>query len=349
MLLQKTIVTIVIFFIVSISLFAQDVNDNSEETITLPFEDIYKAKQENKETENVNSVGNPFFPMEEDKRGTNKKLLPNMEDKTGIQEVVPGDEKAELPNLTNPEESKKFKGTDDGSKSAFEKGSYQLNSHFPQDAQNEFQKAASGQGEYSTKAKFSQIRSLARANKKDDAMMIINSLDPENRYKGLFELASGLDGVNPKPEEFNHNATFDQMENEEKKKVWWEKDSVRNSKKDAISTYLTIITEADDKETLAKAHWGVANLLYKISEYKSALDHLSKIIFNYNQTKFIDDAIYLSAKIYESEGNARDLGNAQKYYDIFMKNVEMNNRNFQESIYLPEVKSRMEKIKNNSF
>ncbi|MCP5496327.1 MAG: hypothetical protein H7A23_17410 [Leptospiraceae bacterium] len=350
--LLKTLSLFLIFSICYSSIVAQE-PENAEATITLPFENIYKLEQNrekpeddtNKPPETLlpnsdSSIENKATSLIEKKEEVEKKqLLPN------LQEESPKKDKA----LERPtqKKSKKFKQTDE-SQPPFERGIYQLKNNLENEAQKEFNDSILKQGEYSLKAKFDQIRLLARERKRDDALSIINGLDPENKYKGLFELASGLDSVTPQQEEFNQNLTFDKLEENEKKKVWWDKDLVKESKKDAITTYLTIITEAKEYRALvSKAHWALANLLYKISEYQAALDHLAKILLYYKDTEFIDDAIYLSARIYESEGDTRDLGRAQKYYNLFLKNREFNPV-FSESVYLPKVKERIQKLVNNN-
>lgn len=220
----------------------------------------------------------------------------------------------QLPNTdVKGNKTKKEKGLDP-TKPPYDRGNYQLNRQDNKSAAKEFNVSSTEGGEFGTKSKLELVRLLALERKKNEADSIISSIEnQEEKYKALFELAAGLY----------------KSANEDK-----------NFRQEAIPVYLLIITEAPKENSIVpKAIWALANLLYSIEEYLPALDHLSSILMNYKDSEYIDDAIYLSGKIYEESYNIRDYKKAKIYYNSFLKNA--SDPRFKGSIYMPEVKKRL--------
>ena len=164
-----------------------------------------------------------------------------------------------------------------------------------------------------------QIRLLALDRKKNEAKNVIEGIsDPEFKFKGLYELAVGLE----------NSAKGD-----------------KKLKEEAIPFHLAIITEAPKTNPiLPKSLWALSHLLYTIGDHTPALDHLSNIILNHSNSEFADDAIYLSGRIYEESTSIRNLTRAKKYYELFLKNIDRPN--FKNSGYKSFVNSRLELLEN---
>ncbi len=223
--------------------------------------------------------------------------------------------KVNLPNLDSKSKSKKVAKKEDESIPPYERSKYHLNREDKDSTGPELNATVSTSGIMSNPAKMDQIRLLGLARKKNEAKSVIDSVDdPIYKFKGLYELAIAL-------------------ENTPNKKL----------KEEAIPYYLQIVTEAPkDNPLLPKSLWAISNLHYTLGEHTQALDHLSNIILQHKNSEFIDDAVYLSARIYEESTSIRDLNRAKKYYSMFLQNAEKPN--FRSSLYLPFVKSRSEKL-----
>ncbi len=225
-----------------------------------------------------------------------------------------------LPNIEKPG-TKKGKGKKDADESMapYERSKYYLNRDDKPSAISELNAASSGDGENSNLARMDQIRLLAHDRKKNEAKNIIDGIsDLEFRYKGLYELAVGL-------------------ENSAK--------SDKKLKEESIPYHLAIITEAPKTNPIVpKSLWALSHLLFTIGDHTPALDHLSNIIKNHGSSEYADDAIYLSGRIYEESTSIRNLNRAKKYYELFLKNTDKPL--FKESIYFPFVKKRLELLEN---
>ncbi len=225
-----------------------------------------------------------------------------------------------LPNIDSAMQKKgKDKKKSDESIAPFERSKYYLNRDDKSSATPELNAATSGDGENSNLAKMDQIRLLALDRKKNEAKNIIEGIsEPDFRFKGLYELAVGLEN------------------------------SARNDKKlkeEAIPFHLAIITEAPKTNPiLPKSLWALSHLLFTIGDHTPALDHLSNIILNHSSSEYADDAIYLSGRIYEESTSIRNLNRAKKYYELFLKNIDKPA--FKNSIYLSFVKKRLELLEN---
>ena len=225
-----------------------------------------------------------------------------------------------LPNIDKPSSKKgKDKKQADETAAPFERSKYYLNRNDKPSATPELNAATSGDGEISNLAKMDQIRLLALDRKKNEAKNVIEGIsDPEFRFKGLYELAVGLE----------NSAKGD-----------------KKLKEEAIPFHLSIITEAPKTNPiLPKSLWALSHLLYTIGDHTPALDHLSNIILNHSNSEFADDAIYLSGRIYEESTSIRNLTRAKKYYELFLKNIDRPN--FKNSGYKSFVKSRLELLEN---
>lgn len=225
-----------------------------------------------------------------------------------------------LPNIDKPSSKKgKDKKQADETAAPFERSKYYLNRNDKPSATPELNAATSGDGEISNLAKMDQIRLLALDRKKNEAKNVIEGIsDPEFRFKGLYELAVGLE----------NSAKGD-----------------KKLKEEAIPFHLSIITEAPKTNAiLPKSLWALSHLLYTIGDHTPALDHLSNIILNHSNSEFADDAIYLSGRIYEESTSIRNLTRAKKYYELFLKNRDKPH--FKNSQYLNFVKSRLELLEN---
>jgi len=228
-----------------------------------------------------------------------------------------------LTNLPNSEKPSSKKGKDkkkaDESSAPFERSQYYLNRDDKSAATPELNTASSSDGEKANLAKMDQIRLLALERKKNEAKNIIEGIsEPEFKFKGLYELAVGL-------------------ENSAK--------SDKKLKEEAIPFHLTIITEAPKSDKIIpKSLWALSHLLFTIGDHTPALDHLSEIILKHSNSEYADDAIYLSGRIYEESTTIRNLNRAKKYYELFLKNEQRPQ--FKNSIYLPFVKKRLELLEN---
>ena len=75
---------------------------------------------------------------------------------------------------------------------------------------------------------------------------------------------------------------------------------IKKLKEESIPFHLAIITEAPKQNPIVpKIIWALSHLLFTIGDHTPALDHLSNIIKNHADSEYIDDAIYLSGRIYE--------------------------------------------------
>ena len=226
-----------------------------------------------------------------------------------------------LPNVEKPN-TKKGKGKKEGSDESmapYERSKYYLNRDDKPSAVTELNSASSGDGENSNLAKMDQIRLLAHDRRKNEAKNVIDGIsDLEFKYKGLYELAVGLENA----------AKGD-----------------KKLKEESIPFHLAIITEAPKTNPIVpKSLWALSHLLFTIGDHTPALDHLSNIIKNHADSEYIDDAIYLSGRIYEESTSIRNLNRAQKYYQLFLKNADKSF--FKNSIYTSFVKKRLELLEN---
>lgn len=266
---------------------------------------------------------------------------PTKESKELEIEVIQPSQTSTLPNQTegsnpSPPKKKKAEKSEDPYLGFYPKGMYQLNRGENEKALVDLNQATSAEGGNTNQAKLEVIRILANERKTSQAKTIIDGIDDlDTKFKGYFELASGLENIS----------------------------NTKQEREESIPLYLQIITEAPremvaDKKIkdkskeeepqfnplLPKARWALAHILYKTGDYTSALDHLSKIIIEFSKSEYLDDAIYLSGKIYE-EGNSkfpRDTKRAIKFYEIFLKKKEQEP--FKSSIYLSEIEKRSKAI-----
>lgn len=228
-------------------------------------------------------------------------------------------ENSNLPNVkdSSKKNTKSNSSTNLTGKPAYDRATYHQIRPKNDTATKELKEAIDNPNEFSTKAKIDQVRLLAMSKKKSEAIAIIQTIeDQSDKIKAYFELAMGLEKVHP--------SSIDIEE--------------------IIEVYLKILTEApDDHEVLPRTLWALSKLHYKKREFKPALEHLGKIIQKHKRTEYMDDAIYLSGRIYESGDDlVRDRHTALRYYEYFLKS---KNVNFKNSIYLKDVKRRYQSLK----
>lgn len=242
---------------------------------------------------------------------------------------------AEGSNQTPPKK-KKTEKTEDPHLGLYPKGMYQLNRGDYEKALVDLNQATSAEGGSTNQAKLEVIRLLAKERKTSQAKTIIDGIDDlDTKFKAYFELASGLENISNTKQEREESIPFYlQIITEAPREMVADKKSKDKSKEE----------EPQFNPLLPKARWALSNILYKIGDYSSSLDHLSKIIMEFPKSEYLDDAIYLSGKIYE-EGNSkfpRDTKRAIKYYEIFLKKKEQEP--FKSSIYLSEIEKRTKAI-----
>ncbi len=229
-----------------------------------------------------------------------------------------------LPNLKTKKKKKKSETDQDLQKGAYARGNYHLNRADVNRATIDFKTSISGEGLISYKSKLEMIRLLAQERKIQEARTMIDGIENlEQKYEAMFELAMGLQNSSKTKEE----------------------------KEESLALYLFILTEAPSEESnskkfLARTLWAVGVLLFQLEDYLSALDHLSKLITQYSDSDYYDDALYLSGRIYEEGKNPqiKNLQRAKKYYEIFLSQI--NKEQFKKSIYLKEVQQRYSRLKN---
>jgi outer membrane protein assembly factor BamD (BamD/ComL family) len=272
------------------------------------------------------------FPYENNPNNTTKELEV---------EVIQPSQTSTLPNQTDgstqsPPKKKKSEKTEDPHLGLYPKGMYQLNRGENEKALTDLNQATSAEGSNTNQAKLEVIRLLAKERKASQAKTIIEGIDDlDTKFKGYFELASGLENISNTKQEREESIPFYlQIITEAPREMVADKKSKDKSKDD----------EPQFNPLLPKARWALSNILYKIGDYTSALDHLAKIIMEFPKSEYLDDAIYLSGRIYE-EGNSkfpRDTKRAIKFYEIFLKKKEQEP--FKSSIYLPDIEKRAKAI-----
>jgi outer membrane protein assembly factor BamD (BamD/ComL family) len=254
--------------------------------------------------------------------------------------IQPSKTEVNLPNIDNTStkdsktKAKPKSGVliDDPYKGSYPRGTYYLNKKDTNNAMKEFNATSSEGSSNTALAKIEVVRMLANERKTNQAKSIVESIEDQDlKYKAMYELGIGL-------------------ENSSKTK---------SDKEESIPLYLQIITEAPrfqilekgktDEEPppnplLARTRFTLAYLLFQLGEEVAAIDHLSRIILDFPKSEYIDDAYYLTGRIYE-EGNSktiRDLEKAKKYYKIFLK--KRDKEHFKNSIYLKEIESRIKNL-----
>lgn len=227
-----------------------------------------------------------------------------------------------LPNLPSKKKNKTKDSGQNLNQGAYPRANYHLNRKDEVRAISDYNSASSEEGQASYKSKLELIRLYARDRKTQAAKSLIESLEnPDQKFEAYFELAMGL-----------HNSA-----------------KTKEEKEESLAIYFFILTEAPHSPEkpnpiLPKTSWAIGNLLFQLEDYLPALDHLSKIILEFKDSEYYDDAIYLSGRIYE-EGKSpevRDLERARKYYQLFLS--QKHKSPFKESIYLSEVEKRYKKI-----
>ena len=313
-----------------------DKNRNIPPKNQLPLDNIIiKPIIENKEFQPLKEVKQPIIETKKDintsksiskesnSKSTNKEvlikaaLLENKDTKilaeksNSDKKNQKEDNKAVLPNLDS--KVKKSKEVKDESIPPHERAKFYTNRNDISSSLPELNSASSTSSSRANLAKFDQIRLFALDRKINEAKAVIDTMeDSDSKWRGYYELAIGLEN------------------------------SAKKNKKlieEAIPFHLLIITEATkENPILPKSLWALSHIHYLIGEPVQSLDHLSNIILNHKNSEYIDDAVYLSARIYEENSKIRNLERAKKYYNMFIQNLDKSY--FKNSIYLPFVKER---------
>lgn len=202
---------------------------------------------------------------------------------------------------------KKKKKQKDGADIAYKLGKLQLASGNLEIAESEFSKATDDD------AKIELILLKKKEGKLDEAVKLIESIaDLEKKQKGRIKLANSMADLNK-----------------------------ANSSKVALDQFFQVIT--DEENPLAPAAmWGVSRIFYLKNNFKSSLEYLTRIILDFPDSEFLDDAYYLCGRIYETRGDYHNSDKAKSFYKLFLKN--MDKENFKTSIYSAEVKRRLRQL-----
>jgi hypothetical protein len=272
--------------------------------------------EDKKEQSNPKSSTKESNPKSTKEVSIKTALLENRENKTVSEKNDKKNLKEEnksvvLPNLDS--KTKKSKEVKDDSIAPHERAKFHTNRNDIPSSLPELNTASSSSNSRANLAKFDQIRLFALERKINEAKAVIDTLeDTDSKWKGYYELAIGLEN------------------------------SAKKNKKlieEAIPFHLLIITEASkENPILPKSLWALSHIHFSIGEPTQSLDHLSNIILNHKNSEYIDDAVYLSARIYEENPKVRNLERAKKYYTMFIQNLDKSY--FKNSIYLPFVKER---------
>jgi len=256
-------------------------------------------------------------------------------------EVIQPSKASSLPNQldtgsTTTPKKKKAEKVEDPHLGLYPRGMYQLNRSETEKALVDLNQATSSEGGNTNLAKLEVVRLLAKERKTAQAKTLLDGIDDlDTRYKGYFELASGLDNISTTKQEREESIPlFLQIITEAPREMISDKKSKDKPKDD----------EPQFNPLLPKTRWALANVLFKSDEFTPALDHLSKIIIEFPKSEYLDDAIYLSGKIHEvgNQKFPRDIKRAIKYYEIFLKKKDQEP--FKSSIYLSEIERKIKII-----
>jgi outer membrane protein assembly factor BamD (BamD/ComL family) len=256
-------------------------------------------------------------------------------------EVIQPSKASTLPNQSDPSgvsspKKKKSEKAEDPHLGIYPRGMYQLNRSETDKALVDLNQATSSEGGNTNLAKLEIVRLLAKERKTAQAKTMLDGIDDlDTRYKGYFELASGLDNISTTKQEREESIPlFLQIITEAPREMISDKKSKDKTKDD----------EPQFNPLLPKTRWALANVLFKSEEFTPALDHLSRIIIEFPKSEYLDDAIYLSGKIHEvgNQKFPRDTKRAIKYYQIFLKKKDQEP--FKSSIYLSEIEKRVKQI-----
>lgn len=263
------------------------------------------------------------LPAQEKEKEPNSSDLNPEGTKTGVEAESEEIKNDGLPNLKPKKKGKTGDSDQDLKRGAYPRGNYHLNRLDTNRAIGDYNTSVSGEGLVSFKSKLEMIRLLAKERKTQQAKSMIDGIEnPPQKFEAMFELAMGLQNSAKTKEE----------------------------KEESLALYLFISTEAPvgqekPNPLLPRTSWAIGVLLFQLEDYIPALDHLSKIITDYKDSDYYDDALYLSGRIYEEGKNPhiKNTERAKKYYRMFLE--QKDKEKFKDSIYLNEVKRRYARIK----
>lgn len=303
---------IAIFLFLSGSLIAQD-------TISLPFP-LNSAKTSAKDSKKQPSRQTSNLKTATEDNGSEKSKSSD----ASIQNSTSADSSSRLPNISDLKKPTNTNGNTgrsaaDESHPPFQRARYYLNRVKIKNAKKQLDESIQKKGESSFSASLDKIRLLGLERKAQKAKAIIDQIkEPQQKYKALFELAMAL-----------VTSAKTKQESDE-----------------AIPFYLKIVTEAPkDARVLPRTLWALGNLHFRMNEYIPALDYLSLLILQHKESGYIDDAYYLSGRIYQAgDETVKNQEKAKLYYHQFLDRVKKREKFFVDSIYINEVKERIQHL-----
>ncbi|MCL1834324.1 MAG: tetratricopeptide repeat protein [Leptospirales bacterium] len=117
----------------------------------------------------------------------------------------------------------------------------------------------------------------------------------------------------------------------------------------AIDFYQKVYASYPEHELADKAIINTGKLYLNSGKGYQALESAIRIIRYYNDRDTIDDAYYLIAKVYEKDPMLKDMEISRKFYRIFIKKADQNQKHFTDSPLLETVKKDLQYIEKTYF
>ena len=117
----------------------------------------------------------------------------------------------------------------------------------------------------------------------------------------------------------------------------------------AIDFYQKVSSSYPEHELADKAIINSGKLYLNSGKGYQALEAAIRIIRYYKDRDTIDDAYYLIAKVYEKDPALKDMEVTRKFYKIFIKKAEQNQKHFADSPLLETVKKDLKHIEKTFF
>ncbi len=117
----------------------------------------------------------------------------------------------------------------------------------------------------------------------------------------------------------------------------------------AIEYYQKLSSSYPEHELADNAILTSGKLYLNSNKGYQALESAIKIIRYYKDSESIDDAYYLIAKIYEKDPLLKDMEMSRKFYKIFLRKSEQNQKHFADSPLIPAVKKDLQHLEETYF
>ncbi|MCL1865205.1 MAG: tetratricopeptide repeat protein [Spirochaetes bacterium] len=117
----------------------------------------------------------------------------------------------------------------------------------------------------------------------------------------------------------------------------------------AIDFYQKVSSSYPEHELADKSIINSGKLYLNSGKGYQALESAIKIIRYYKDRDTIDDAYYLIAKVYEKDQLLKDMEISRKFYKIFLKKADQNQKHFADSPLLETVKKDLQYIEKTYF